>query len=80
MRTVEEIIQACAPDGDGDRRESAAQRIAAESNGLTHWAVYKWAEKGIPQRHWDVLMRLAGTTPTELHAANQLLRQTTEAA
>ncbi|MCO6386374.1 carph-isopro domain-containing protein [Aliihoeflea sp. 40Bstr573] len=61
MRTVAEIIK----DAGG------AKAIADRSAGaLQRDAVYKWTSIGIPDRHWTLLIELAGSNPAELYEAN----------
>lgn len=37
-------------------------------------SVYKWAENGIPDWHWPMMMDLCGATLAELHAATHAVR------
>lgn len=66
MRTISEIIK----DAGG------ARVIADASDGaIQRDAVYKWPGSGIPDRHWSVLIDLAGATPDELYEANRAVRE-----
>jgi hypothetical protein len=69
MRTIKDIIR----DAGGARavKEAANQRGCE----LTIWAPYKWQTEGVPDRHWPVLVDLAGATPEELYRANLALRE-----
>lgn len=70
MRTIPQIIEA----------SGGAKAIQAESNGaFSVDAVYKWPTIGIPDRHWPLLIKLAGATPEELFKANAVARQETAA-
>jgi len=61
MRTISEIIKAAG----------GAKAIEAASCGsITTDAVYKWPGIGIPDRHWETIIPLAGSSPDELYAAN----------
>jgi hypothetical protein len=63
--TIEEIIKAAG----------GAKAIADASAGtIKRDAVYKWAAIGIPDRHWPILILLAGVTPQQLFDANLLAR------
>lgn len=65
MRTLRDIIEA----------SGGAKGIEAASSGtINRDAVYKWPTIGVPDRHWDVLIRLCGTTPEELYEANRAAR------
>jgi len=65
MRSLSEIIEAAGgPRG-----------IESASDGaITRDAVYKWPSIGIPDRHWEVLIPLAASTPEELYRANRAAR------
>lgn len=65
MRTITDIIEAAG---------GAAKIAAATDGAVTADAVYKWQKNGIPDRHWPIVMPLAGATPDELLAANVLAR------
>lgn len=65
MRNVAEIIK----DAGGPRA------IHEASNGsVKKDAVYKWQHIGVPDRHWPILIELAGATPEELFEANRMAR------
>lgn len=65
MRTIPEIIDAAG----------GAKAITAASGGTFKVdAVYKWPSIGVPDRHWPLLIQLAGATPDELFEANRLAR------
>jgi hypothetical protein len=60
--TVDEIIKAAG----------GPKQIAENSDGsINRDAVYKWPSIGIPDRHWPVLIKLAGVTPQQLFDANR---------
>ena len=65
MRDISQIIQ----DAGGPRKieEASAGKLTAD-------AVRKWRRFGIPDRHWPILIELAGATPDELFAANVNVR------
>ena len=71
MRTISEIIKA-----------AGGARAIHEASGGTFKtdAVYKWSEIGIPDRHWPLLIELAGATPDELFEANRAARGAAVAA
>lgn len=69
MRTISELIKAAG---------GAKAVQEAIGPGITRDAVYKWQEIGIADRHWAVLIRLAGATPDELYEANRLARGETQ--
>lgn len=65
MRGISEIIEAAG----------GAKGIEVASNrAIRRDAVYKWASIGIPDRHWEVVIPLANTTPDELYKANLAAR------
>lgn len=65
MRTISDII----------RDAGGAIGIAAASDGnVTAEAVYKWSKIGIADRHWPLVMPLAGATADEMLAANVAAR------
>lgn len=73
MRTITEIIKAAGgPRGVSDASDGAVKKDA----------VYKWPGIGVPDRHWPLLIELAGATPDELYQANLAARSSvsTEAA
>jgi hypothetical protein len=35
---------------------------------------YKWAENGVPERHWALIRELSGVSPDELHNMNERVR------
>ncbi|MBX3490868.1 hypothetical protein [Parvibaculum sp.] len=74
MNTVTEIISAC---GGPDRIEAEASVRGVK---LTSWAVKKWNQNGIPEKHWDLVMGLCPTTVEALYNANSALRAPQEAA
>jgi len=60
-RTVQQIIE----------KAGGASAIAEASKGkITTEAVYKWPKIGIPDRHWPIVLPLAGATADEMMAAN----------
>ena len=64
MRTISQIID----DAGGP------QRIKEAASKLTADAVRKWRSFGVPDRHWPILIDLAGATPAELYEANRIAR------
>lgn len=71
MRTIEQIIS----DAGGARAIEAAAPVSDGKPAFKTDAVYKWPTIGIPDRHWPILIKLAGATPDELFEANRLARQ-----
>lgn len=70
MRSISEIIKAAGGAG----------KIAEASNGtVTAEAVYKWTKIGIPDRHWALVMPLAGASPEEMFKANLSAREASAA-
>lgn len=49
--------------------------IALESrksrHRVTYYAVQKWSVRGIPDEHWDLMMRLTGASLEEIYKANR---------
>lgn len=74
MRTVTQIIEAC---GGPEAIEAAAGPHPTKDGKpkLSHWAIRKWPQSGIPEWHWPLLMGLSDLTVEELHAANEAARQ-----
>lgn len=69
--TIEEII----------KQAGGAKAIADASEGsIKRDAVYKWTSIGIPDRHWSILITLAGVTPQQLFDANVAARVPAPAA
>lgn len=73
--TIDQIIENCG----------GADAIAGEASSrgikLTKWAVYKWRDIGIPDRHWPLLTALSAQ-PLEdgdLAAANRKAREAAQA-
>lgn len=59
-------------------RAGGAAAVADASCGtLSSWAVYKWTANGIPERHWPLIMRLAGVSAEQLLLGNAALRRPT---
>lgn len=55
--------------------------IAAASDGTVKIdAIYKWPQIGIPDRHWPLVMPLAGASADEMLAANVAARSPAESA
>lgn len=53
-----------------------AEAIAEASAGaFKKDAVYKWPSIGIPDRHWQILIHMAGVTEVQLYAANLAARE-----
>ena len=65
MRTLSEIIKAAG--GARGIEEASAGEIKRD-------AVYKWPQIGIPDRHWETVIRLAQSSPEELYQANLAAR------
>lgn len=52
-----------------------ARASAEQSDGtVTADAARKWGKNGIPDRHWPLVMGLAGTTADQMLAANVVAR------
>lgn len=66
IRTVREIVS----DAGGPERISAASLKLEKKRRITEKGVYSWHRIGIPQKHWPLIMPLAGTNERELFAAN----------
>jgi hypothetical protein len=69
MRTISEIIKNAG---------GAAAIAAASAEKFKVDAVYKWPENGIPDRHWPLLIEMAGSSPEELFAANVAARASSD--
>lgn len=41
---------------------------------VTFYAVQKWAHRGIPDEHWDLIMELAGVSLETVYRANREFR------
>jgi hypothetical protein len=65
MRSLVEIIEAAG---------GAKSIEAATSGTIKRDAVYKWPQIGIPDRHWEVIIPLAGSSAEELYQANRIAR------
>lgn len=73
---VRDLIKLCggAPRiAEESKRLNKAQPATYRVAGLK--AIYKWAEGGIPQWHWPVVMKLSGVTETEIYQANRDLEK-----
>lgn len=64
--TISEIFERAG----GVRAVSEASKCSTFPVGEN--AVHKWRYGGIPERHWEWLMPLAGVTVEELYQANRL--------
>lgn len=65
LRNIRQIINAAG----------GATAISKASDGtIKADAVYKWPHIGIPDRHWPIVMPLAGATADEMLAANVAVR------
>lgn len=65
MRSLPEIIKAAG----------GARGIEDASSGeIKRDAVYKWPQIGIPDRHWELVIRLALSSAEELYQANLAAR------
>lgn len=68
VKTVRDIIKAAGgPAAIAEASEATDGRVSIE-------AVYKWPTIGIPDRHWPLIMPLAGATADEMLAANVAAR------
>jgi hypothetical protein len=77
MRTLPEIIEAC---GGPERIEKASGMKSGKPGQpdrprLSHWAVRKWPQTGIPERHWPLVQQLSNASIEELYGANRLVRE-----
>lgn len=64
-RTISDIIKAAG----------GPAKVADASSGVVSVdAVYKWPKIGIPDRHWPLVMPLAGASAEEMLAANVAAR------
>lgn len=63
-RTIREILDAAGGN----------QAVAEAVSGLTPDAVYKWRQNGIPDRYWLTIIPMAGSSPEEIFAANEIAR------
>lgn len=71
MRTIHDLIKAAG----------GAKAVQEASDGaISRDAVYKWPSIGIPDRHWELIIRLAGASPDELYQANLMARATGDVA
>lgn len=57
-------------------KASGGAAVIADASGgaIKKDAVYKWPAIGIPDRHWPILINLAGVTAQELYLANVAAR------
>ena len=58
------------------QRAGGRRKIVDASDGSVKYdAVRKWEKNGIPERHWPLILRLAGKLSiNHLHDANQAVR------
>jgi len=63
-KTVDDLIKACG----GPHKIAEASKKTRDPIG--HWAVRKWALKGIPRMHFELVRKLAKVTIDEIHTAN----------
>lgn len=68
-RKVEDLVLAA---GGPDKIAAAADHRGIK---LTKWAVYKWPQNGIPQKHWALISDLANADPAEIYQANNLVKR-----
>lgn len=73
MRDVSELIKACGGP-EAIEREAGVKPGKAKRPKLSHWAVRKWSQSGIPERHWPLVMKLTKTDIGEIYAANEAAR------
>ena len=67
---IDEIIAAAGG------HERIAERAQARGQKLSIYAPLKWRENGIPEKHWQLVMRLVrGLTPEDIYLANKKLRK-----
>ncbi len=66
MRLLSEIIEAAG--GPKAIEEASGGAIRRD-------AVYKWPVIGVRDRHWHILIELAGACPEELYRANLVARR-----
>lgn len=68
MRNVRKLIE----DAGGPKKIADASLNTKKS--ITAKSVYDWPQIGIPDRHWPILIKLAGATVEELYEANRVAR------
>jgi hypothetical protein len=60
------------------KQAGGPKAIALASRKTKHrvsfYAVQKWAVRGIPDEHWELIMGLAGVSLEEIYRANQEFR------
>lgn len=69
MKTIHEIIAAC---GGSERIAKEAKKRKVK---LSEWGVKKWPSIGIPEKHWDMIIDLCGSSIEELYRVNRATRQ-----
>lgn len=69
MTTIYDLIK----DAGGPKAIAKASRKT--KHRVSHYAVQKWAVRGIPDEHWELIMDLAGATLEAIYRANQEFRQ-----
>ncbi len=69
MRSVRDIID----DAGGPQKIASASKKSRYPVAIK--TVYAWMTNGIPEKHWELMCRLARATPDELYAANKPLRR-----
>lgn len=67
-RSVKQIVK------DSGGAEAIAKASEARGQKLSSWAVYKWTDNGIPEKHWELMKDLCGAEPMEIYSANSDLR------
>jgi hypothetical protein len=68
MQSVQDIIQSC---GGPEKIEAEARNRGTK---LTSWAVKKWLQNGIPEKHWRLVMDMSGATIELIYQANDAFR------
>lgn len=72
MEAIRAIITRCGGD------QAVAEAISTgdtEDIKRKRWAVQKWTHNGIPEKHWATLRSMGDVSVSELHAANQAVRE-----
>ena len=64
-KTIPELIKSAGGP------KAIAQASRKRKHRVTYFAVQKWAVRGIPDEHWDLIMELAGVSLEEVYRANQ---------
>lgn len=70
--TAEIIARAGGPVAIGNVAHELDPNVDAQK---MEWAARKWPSKGIPERHWDLVVALAGVTLEQIYRANKMVRE-----